>query len=40
MLGHTDVRTTQIYAHMVDKKKEEATKVINLDTDVKDIPDI
>jgi integrase len=40
MLGHTNVRTTQIYAHMVDKKKEEATKVINLGIDVKDIPDI
>lgn len=31
MLGHTNVRTTQIYAKVVDAKKEEATKTIKLD---------
>ena len=30
MLGHTNVRTTQVYAKVVDAKKEEATKTINL----------
>lgn len=31
MLGHTNVRTTQVYAKVVDEKKEEATKTIMLD---------
>ena len=30
MLGHTNVRTTQIYAKVVDEKKEEAAKVIKI----------
>ena len=30
MLGHTNVRTTQVYAKVVDAKKEEATKTIRL----------
>ena len=36
MLGHTNVRTTQIYAKVVDEKKEESTKTIVLDLDTKD----
>lgn len=31
MLGHTNVRTTQVYAKVVDAKKEEATKTIKLE---------
>lgn len=31
MLGHTNVRTTQIYAKVVDSKKEEAAQAIKLD---------
>ncbi|MCD8287776.1 MAG: site-specific integrase, partial [Porphyromonadaceae bacterium] len=31
MLGHTNVRTTQVYAKVVDVKKEEATRTIKLD---------
>ena len=30
MLGHADVRTTQIYAEVVDKTKQKATKAIKL----------
>ncbi len=34
MLGHTNVRTTQVYAKVVDAKKEEATKTIKLDLSI------
>lgn len=30
MLGHTDVKTTQIYAKVVDEKKQKATNAIQL----------
>jgi site-specific recombinase XerD len=30
MLGHTNVKTTQIYAKVVDKKKEKAANAIKL----------
>lgn len=33
MLGHTNVRTTQIYAKVIDKKKDEATEAFKLDID-------
>jgi integrase len=33
MLGHTDVKTTQIYAKVVDEKKREAANTIKLDFD-------
>ena len=29
LLGHTDVATTQIYAKIVDKKKDEAVNLVN-----------
>ena len=31
MLGHTNVKTTQIYAKVVDEKKEKAANTIKLD---------
>ncbi|MCZ2128833.1 MAG: site-specific integrase, partial [Bacteroidia bacterium] len=31
MLGHTNVRTTQVYAKVVDEKKEKAADVIKID---------
>jgi len=31
MLGHTNVRTTQIYTKVVDSKKEQAADLIKLD---------
>jgi site-specific recombinase XerD len=30
MLGHTNVKTTQIYAKVVDEKKEKAARAIKL----------
>ena len=33
MLGHTNVRTTQIYTKVVDKKKENAADAIQLNLD-------
>ena len=36
ILGHTDVQTTQIYSHMIDKTKREAMEKVNFDlTDYK-----
>ncbi len=35
MLGHTNIRTTQIYAKVVDEKKEKATDTIKLNFDYK-----
>jgi len=32
MLGHTNVRTTQIYTKVIDKKKETAARIIKLNT--------
>jgi site-specific recombinase XerD len=32
MLGHTNVRTTQIYEKVVDEKKEKAAHAIQLTT--------
>lgn len=37
MLGHTNVRTTQIYAKVVDEKKNEAANAISLDVNFDDI---
>lgn len=37
MLGHTNVRTTQIYAKVVDEKKEEAADAIVLNADLTNI---
>ena len=31
MLGHTNVRTTQIYTKVVDEKKEDAADAIRID---------
>jgi len=36
MLGHTNVRTTQIYAKVVDEKKEKAADAIKLDINIKE----
>ena len=33
MLGNTNVKTTQIYAKVIDKKKDEATEAFKLDID-------
>ena len=39
MLGHTNVKTTQIYAHIVDKSKRNAADVIHIDNlDAVDAP--
>ena len=39
MLGHTNVKTTQIYAHIVDKSKRYAADVIHIDNlDAVDAP--
>jgi site-specific recombinase XerD len=32
MLGHTNVKTTQIYAKVVDEKKNKAAQAIQLNT--------
>lgn len=37
ILGHTNVRTTQIYAKVVDEKKNEAANAISLDLNFDDI---
>jgi len=34
MLGHTNVRTTQVYTKVVDKKKEDAANAIKIDLDL------
>lgn len=36
MLGHTNVKTTQIYAKVVDEKKEKAAKAIKLNINIKE----
>jgi site-specific recombinase XerD len=36
MLGHTNVKTTQIYAKVVDEKKNKAAQAIKLD-DIKNL---
>jgi len=35
MLGHTNVKTTQIYAKVVDEKKEKAVHAIKLNISTK-----
>lgn len=46
MLGHTNVKTTQIYAHIVDKSKRNAADVIHIENltptndDIECVPDI
>ena len=46
MLGHTNVKTTQIYAHIVDKSKRNAADVIHIENltptndDIERVPDI
>lgn len=39
MLGHTNVKTTQIYGKVVDEKKNKATEAIHLNVDVDKIKD-
>lgn len=34
MLGHTNVRTTQVYAKVIDEKKEKAAETIKIDADM------
>ena len=44
--GHTNVKTTQIYAHIVDKSKRDAADVIHIENltptndDIERVPDI
>ena len=46
MLGHTNVKTTQIYAHIVDKSKRNAADVIHIENltptndDIESVPAI
>ena len=46
MLGHTNVKTTQIYAHIVDKSKRNAADVIHIENltptndDIESVPTI
>lgn len=37
MLGHTNVKTTQVYAKVIDSKKDKTTEAINIDADINDI---
>ena len=37
MLGHTNVKTTQIYAKVVDEKKEKAANAIKLNINNKSL---
>lgn len=36
MLGHTNVKTTQIYAKVIDEKKEKAANAIQIDLNEKE----
>ena len=37
MLGHKNVKTTQVYAKVIDSKKDKTTEAINIDADINDI---
>jgi len=40
MLGHTNVKTTQIYAKVVDEKKQKATKAIKINININNDTDL